>query len=63
MVRHQTIWVNYYNITLYKDNKGVLNKFSSLHKRILENRFEEARSEARSATVGGPKGRERKWGC
>ena len=60
MVGPQTIWVNYYNITLYKDYKrGEVNKFSALHRRILINGFGEARSEARRAKVGGPKDRER----
>ena len=33
-----------------------------IHRRILVNRFGEARSEARRADVGGRKGRERRWG-
>jgi len=57
MIGPQTIWVNYYNITLYKGLWGRgLNKFSSPHRRILVNGFGEARSEARKAKVGGPKG-------
>ena len=37
-----------------------LNKFSSLYRQILVNRFGEARSKTQRAKVGGPKGRE--WG-
>ena len=63
MVGPQTIWVNYYSITLgIIRGRGV--KISSVHYIgiFLANGFGEARSEARSAKVGGLKGRQRGWG-
>jgi len=61
MVGPQTIWVNYYNITLYKGG-GKISSVQHIHRRILVNVFGEARSEARRAKVRGPKGRDREWG-
>ena len=55
MVGPQTFWVIYYYKHYIRDYKGGgVNKFSSLHRRILVNGFG-----AQRAKVGGLKGRER----
>jgi len=54
MTRPQTIWANFYNITLYKGLLGGGGKISSVHIRILANGFDKASSVARRAKVGSP---------